>query len=159
MSESFWIGLQMDHDAAKAKDALAKSVEEATVSRHEPRPRTPPAGGLAMTPDDFRNLALELPEALEASHHGHPDFRVRGKIFATIMPDGDHGMVKLSPDEQRAYVRSEPDVFQPVKGAWGRQGCTSVLLEAATKASVRRALALAWRGTAPKRLSERFEAP
>jgi hypothetical protein len=84
---------------------------------------------------------------------GHPDFRVRGKIFATLpKPDDDLGMVKLTPDQQTAFVQAEPKVFQPVKGGWGRRGATCVHLGAATAVSVRQALVAAWRNTAPKRL-------
>ena len=54
-----------------------------------------------MTPDGFRRLALSLPEAIESAHMGHPDFRVGGRIFATLgSPDSSHGMVKLKPDQQ-----------------------------------------------------------
>jgi hypothetical protein len=110
-----------------------------------------------VTADDFRNLALSLPEASEAAHMGHPDFRVRGKIFATLGPDEDWGMVKLTPDLQGSFVRTEPDVFQPVKGAWGRRGCTYVCLAAAQESTVRQALVAAWRNTAPKRLAQYYD--
>jgi hypothetical protein len=110
-----------------------------------------------MTADEFRTLALELPEAVEAAHMGHPDFRVRGKIFATLWPDDEHGMVKLTADQQAAFVRTEPAIFQPVRGAWGRRGCTSVALRSATELSVRQALVAAWRNAAPKRLGQAFE--
>src|SRR5262245_4178234 len=107
-----------------------------------------------MTVDDFRELALELPEASERGHLGHPDFRVRGKIFATLgYPDADHGVVKLTPDQQKLFVRSEPKVYQPVKGAWGQRGSTTICLPQADEASVRQALLAAWRNTAPKRLA------
>lgn len=83
----------------------------------------------------------------------HPDFRVGGKIFATLGHAGDQwGMVKLTPEQQAAFVQSEPDVFQPVKGGWGRRGYTSVFLEKATTSVVRKAMVIAWRNTAPKRL-------
>jgi hypothetical protein len=111
-----------------------------------------------VTADDFRSLALSLPEASEDAHMGHPDFRVRGKIFATLgAPDEAWGMVKLTPDQQAVFVRTEPRVFQPVKGAWGRRGCTNVRLAAATEAAVRQALVAAWRNTAPKRLAQAFD--
>src|SRR6266850_6818968 len=85
-----------------------------------------------MTVNDFRKLALSFPEAIESAHMDHPDFRVRGKIFATLgYPDKDSGVVKLTPDEQRDFVGSDPNVFQPVKGAWGRRGSTSVNLPTA----------------------------
>jgi hypothetical protein len=110
-----------------------------------------------MTADEFRVLALALPEAVENAHMGHPDFRVRGKIFATLWQDEKHGMVKLTADQQTAFVRTEPAIFQPVKGAWGRRGCTSVYLQPATELSVRQALVAAWRNAAPKRLCQAFE--
>jgi hypothetical protein len=110
-----------------------------------------------MTPQEFRDLALSLPEATEAEHMGHPDFRVRGKIFATLSPDETLGMVKLTPDLQAVFVRSEPKVFQPVNGAWGRGGATHIRLAAATEPSVRQALVVAWRNVAPKRLAQQLD--
>jgi hypothetical protein len=110
-----------------------------------------------MTADEFRSLALSLPEASESAHMGHPDFRVRGKIFATLGPGEEWGMVKLTPEQQAIFVRSEPEVFQPVKGGWGRRGATHVTLQTAADASVRQALSVAWRNTAPKRLAQHFE--
>jgi hypothetical protein len=110
-----------------------------------------------MTSQEFRDLALSLPETTEAAHMGHPDFRVRGRIFATLGPDEAWGMAKLTPEQQALFVRSEPKVFQPVNGAWGRRGCTYVRLEVATEPSVRQALVAAWRNTAPKRLAQQLE--
>jgi len=110
-----------------------------------------------MTADEFRELALSMPEAIESSHMNHPDFRVRGKIFATFGPDEAWGMVKLTPEQQAIFVRSEPKVFQPVNGGWGRKGATTVQLEEATEPSVRQAMIAAWRNTAPKKLSQQFE--
>jgi hypothetical protein len=105
-----------------------------------------------MTADEFRDLALSCPEASEAAHMGHPDFRVGGKIFATLGPDGDWGMVKLTADQQAAYVRAEPGVYRPAAGAWGRRGATIVTLADADEVTVRQAVIAAWRNTAPKRL-------
>ena len=108
-----------------------------------------------MTADDFRKLALSLPEAIESAHMHHPDFRVRGKIFATLgYPDKDWAVVKLTPDEQKHFIQSDPKVFQPVKGAWGRRGNTNVYLPEAKIDIAREALTAAWRNTAPKRLFE-----
>ena len=108
-----------------------------------------------MTPNEFRELALSFPEAIESAHMRHPDFRVGGKIFATLgYPDENSAMVKLSADDQREFVQTSPDVFTPVKGAWGRQGATNIYLQAATINVVREALTAAWRNTAPKRLSK-----
>ena len=70
-----------------------------------------------MTADEFRSLALSLPEASESAHMSHPDFRVRGKIFATLGPEEEWGMVKLSPDQQTSYVGATPNVFEPFNGA------------------------------------------
>ena len=103
-----------------------------------------------MTTNAFRKLALGLPEATEAGHMGHPDFRVRGKIFATLgYPGAGWGVVKLTPQQQAAFVRQEPDVYAPVKGYWGNRGATTVFLRAASAASARRALHAAWCNTAP----------
>ena len=108
-----------------------------------------------MTANDFRKLALSFPQAIESAHMHHPDFRVSGKIFATLgYPNKDSAVVKLTPDEQREFVQSEPKVFQRVSGAWGRRGNTMILLQAAKIDIVRQALSLAWRNTAPKRLQQ-----
>lgn len=106
-----------------------------------------------MTANAFRNLALDLPEACESSHMSHPDFRVRGKIFATLgYPDQKWAVVKLTPEQQRRIVRAESELFQPVKGAWGRNGGTQIFLAKAHTAIVKEALGMAWCNTAPKRL-------
>jgi hypothetical protein len=106
-----------------------------------------------MTPKDFRQLALSFPETIESAHMRHPDFRVDGRIFATLgYPDEHSAMVKLTKEAQTAFVRREPGVFKPVKGAWGRQGGTNIHLPAAKVQIVRKALTAAWQNTAPKRL-------
>jgi hypothetical protein len=110
-------------------------------------------GAPLMNAQDFRELALSLPEAVEGAHMGHADFRVRGKIFATLGPDETWGMAKLSPEDQGVFVRTEPKVFTPAPGVWGRRGCTVILLAVAAEPSVRQALVAAWRRTAPKRLA------
>src|SRR5205807_7501088 len=99
-----------------------------------------------MTADEFRKLALSFPETIESAHMHHPDFRVGGKIFATLgYPDEDWAMTKLSPEKQKQFVRSDPDIFRPVKGAWGRRGNTNVYLPMAKVDIVHNALAVAWR--------------
>ncbi len=106
-----------------------------------------------MRANDFRAIALSFPEAVEAAHVNHPDFRVGGKIFATLgYPDENWGVVKLTPDQQGDFIARDPEMFEAVKGAWGRRGNAQVYLPAAKIAIVRRALELAWRNTAPKRL-------
>jgi hypothetical protein len=110
-------------------------------------------GAEDMTAAEFRRMALSFPETAESAHADHPDFRVAGKIFATLgYPRAGWAMVKLMPDQQRDFVRAEPKVFVAVTGAWGRKGCTNVVLNAAKKAGVRKALEAAWRNTAPKRI-------
>ena len=106
-----------------------------------------------MTAHEFRKIALALPETEERAHMNHPDFRVAGKIFATLRyPDKTRAMVKLSPEDQHYFSKDHPDVFIPVKGAWGKLGATSVHLKAAKKETLTKAIQAAWRNTAPKRL-------
>ena len=87
----------------------------------------------------------------------HPDFRVCGRIFATLgYPDKSHGMVKLTPEQQHYFSKDYPEAFQPVKGAWGRRGATCVNLKAARKDVLRKALHAAWHNTSPLRLRRQF---
>jgi hypothetical protein len=103
-----------------------------------------------MTATDFRKIALSMPEAVESEHMSHPDFRVGGKIFATLgYPDQDHGMVILPPEEQAALLRSHPKIFSPAKGAWGKRGSTCVRLDSIDKRTLHAALQIAWRRIAP----------
>ena len=108
---------------------------------------------LAVTADDFRELALSLEDATEKSHMGHPDFRANGKIFSTLGPGEKSGMVKLTPEEQKELMRLHPKAFSPASGAWGRQGCTTVHLDAADKRTVRGAMLLAWQHVIDQPLS------
>jgi hypothetical protein len=102
---------------------------------------------------DFRRIALSLPQTEERKHMNHPDFRVGGRIFATLAyPNKDWAMVKLTPVQQGDFVQSHPTAFNPVKGAWGRKGATSVLLAKAGKPILRQALLAAWRNHAPSDL-------
>jgi hypothetical protein len=105
-----------------------------------------------MTADKFRSLALSLPEATKSAHMGHPDFRVGGKISATLGPNEDWGMVKLTPAQQASYLRAGPDAFEPASGSWVRRGCTIIRLKGAKASAVTQALLAAWRSTAPTRL-------
>jgi hypothetical protein len=106
-----------------------------------------------MTASDFRRMALSMPEAEESAHMSHPDFRVAGKIFATLgYPDADHGMVVLPSEEQARLVRTYPKVFAPAKGAWGKRGSTSVCLDVVDNIVLKRAIETAWRNKAPKDL-------
>ncbi len=109
-----------------------------------------------MTSEEFRTLALSLPEAAESAHMGHPDFRVRNKIFATLTPGEQRGMVKLKPDQQQMLVAAEPAMFAPVPGGWGVRGATHVDLQCADRATVLSALQMAWGNIAPPSLAAVF---
>jgi len=112
-----------------------------------------------MTAAEFRKIALSLPDAVESSDVGHPDFRVgaRGKIFATLGYPGDcFGVLMLTPDRQQELISRHPEMFVPAKGAWGRRGSTQVLLEVAKREVIERAMQSAWRKVAPKRLAKQF---
>lgn len=96
-----------------------------------------------MTTKSFRRIALGMAGAIESAHHGHPDFRANGKIFATLQSD-ERGMVVLTPEQQAAFVADHPGAFVAETGAWGRQGCTRVILAAADEEAVGDAMTLAW---------------
>ena len=102
------------------------------------------------TPDDFRRIALAFPGAEEGAHMGHADFRVGGKIFATLPKEG-LGMAVLMPEQQEDFMRLAPEAFEPAAGAWGRGGSTLVRLETVPEDLLEAALAAAWRKRAPKR--------
>lgn len=106
---------------------------------------------MPVTPAQFRRMALAFPDTVESAHMCHPDFRVRGRIFATLgYPDKKWAMVKLTPEQQEVFVADEPNVFVPAAGAWGRKGNTTVRLSAAKQQTLRRAILAAWLNTAPK---------
>jgi hypothetical protein len=108
------------------------------------------------TPADFRRLALGLGQTEQRQHMHHPDFRVAGKIFATLgYPNKEHGVVKLTPTQQEEFVAAHPAAFQPVTGAWGRKGATFVLLAKAPKQALKAAILAAWRNHAPADLALR----
>lgn len=108
-----------------------------------------------MIADDFRRIALGQEGAIESSHMGHPDFRANGRIFATLHPDDEWGMVKLTPEQQKEFVRANPTTFAPENGAWGRQGCTKVRLDSVDEATVRAAMEFAWESTVRNRVARR----
>ena len=103
-----------------------------------------------MTANEFRKLALAFPGAVEASHMNHPDFRIGGKIFATLGPSEIWGMLKLTPEQQQSFIKKAPSVFEPCRGAWGEQGATTVRLASAEKAVVQEALDTAWQNVSAK---------
>jgi hypothetical protein len=113
-----------------------------------------------MTIDHFRRMALEIPTAVEQSHMNHPDFRIAGRIFASLgVPDENWGMIKLTPEQQRTSIEKAPGIFKPSSGAWGRQGYTNVYLPAAKATIVRAALDAAAKNVAPRARKNRRKRP
>jgi hypothetical protein len=99
-----------------------------------------------MTPDDFRRIALSLEGAQEGSHMGAVDFRVGGRIFATLASEREgYGNLALPPEQQAAFVEELPDVFLPIRGGWGRMGMTHIRLAAANEDVLEGALRTAWK--------------
>ena len=94
--------------------------------------------------EGFRRIALGMKDAVEGAHMGHPDFRLDGTIFATIHPDHQFAMVKLTPDRQQEFIRENPASFAPENGAWGRAGCTHVRLDSVDEDTLGAAVTLAW---------------
>lgn len=99
-----------------------------------------------MDAEDFRRLALSLDGVEEKSHMGSPDFRVGGRIFATLAArELGYGNLMLTPEQQAMFVAEMPDVFLPVGGGWGKSGATHVRLAAANEDLLRGALQTAWK--------------
>jgi hypothetical protein len=99
-----------------------------------------------MTAADFRRIALSLEGAEEGSHMGATDFRVGGRIFATLASvKQGYGNLMLSPEQQADFVRESSEVFLPIKGGWGRMGATHIRLAAASEDVLAGALHAAWK--------------
>src|SRR5438874_12011160 len=108
-----------------------------------------------MTVAQFRKMALSFPEAVEAAHMGHPDFRVGGKIFATLgYPNDGRGVLLLSPGEQQELISQHPEMFELVPGGWGLRGSTQVRLKQITRPVLQAAMTKAWQRRVPNRLSK-----
>jgi hypothetical protein len=106
---------------------------------------------------DFRRIALSLPEATEGSHFGNADFRVGGKIFATLsLAKQGYGVLLLTPEQQGGMVEDEPEIFSPIPNGWGKNGATRVSLAKVSPDILKAALEIAWRKRAPKRLVSIF---
>jgi hypothetical protein len=98
-----------------------------------------------MTADDFRRLALSLEGAEQGSHMGAVDFRVGGRIFATLASvEQGYGNLMLSPEQQADFIAERPDLFLPITGGWGRMGMTHIRLAAADEDTLAGALRAAW---------------
>src|ERR1700693_1966445 len=99
-----------------------------------------------MTAADFRRLALSLRGAEESSHMGAPDFRVGGRIFATLASQSQgYGNLMLNLEQQAAFVAELPEVFVPIAGGWGRMGATHIRLATANEDVLTGALRTAWK--------------
>ena len=99
-----------------------------------------------MNVDDFRRIALSLEDAEESSHMGQPDFRVGGRIFATLASAKQgYGNLMLTLEQQAAFIEELPEVFLTIKGGWGRMGMTHIRLAAAREDVLRGALQTAWK--------------
>jgi len=99
-----------------------------------------------MNAADFRRIALSLDGAEEGSHMGAPDFRVAGRIFATLAHEAQgYGNLMLTPEQQADFVRELPEVFLPVRGGWGRMGATHIVLAKANEEVLAGALRTAWK--------------
>jgi hypothetical protein len=99
-----------------------------------------------MNAADFRRIALSLEGAEEGSHMGAADFRVGGRIFATLAAEKHgYGNLMLTPDQQAMFVAEAPEIFIPVAGGWGRNGATHVVLSAANEDLLMGALRTAWK--------------
>lgn len=99
-----------------------------------------------MTAEDFRRIALSLEGAEEGSHMGAVDFRVGGRIFATLasVKEG-YGNLMITPEIQADFIAERPDLFVPIKGGWGRMGMTHIRLAPATEDILEGALRVAHR--------------
>ena len=136
-------GRDPEHLARSALLEFGLAEDTAVTSRYHRR-------HAMLTADDFRRIALGMKEVVERAHMGHPDFRVRGRIFATLHADHHWGMVALTPDQQAAFIREKPSAFKPENGAWGRQGCTAVRLDSIDEETLGEVLTLAWQAGVAK---------
>lgn len=99
-----------------------------------------------MDANDFRRIALSLEGAEESSHMGAPDFRVGGRIFATLASAKQgYGNLMLTLEQQNAFVEELPEVFLPIAGGWGRMGMTHIRLGEASEDVLEGALRTAWK--------------
>jgi hypothetical protein len=101
----------------------------------------PTKSGIAL----FRRLALQLPGAVESSHMDHPDFRLNNRIFATLSAqEKGCGVLKLTLEQQQAFLTDQPNIFSPVQGGWGRMGMTYIHLKEADESIMAGALKTAY---------------
>ena len=106
----------------------------------------------------FRHLALQLPEAIESAHMGHPDFRLNNRIFATLSAqEKGYGVLKLTPEQQKAFIAEQPEIFSPVQGGWGRMGMTFLDLKQADESIMTGALKTAYNNLREKQSQKKSQ--
>ncbi len=89
---------------------------------------------------------------------GAADFRVGGRIFATLAHQAQgYGNLMLSPEQQAAFVEEQPDLFVPIAGGWGRMGATHIRLAAANEDVLAGALRTAWKSARGEERKSRQE--
>jgi hypothetical protein len=104
----------------------------------------------------YRRLALQLPGAVESSHMNHPDFRLNNQIFATLAyQEQGRGVLKLTLDQQAAFVTDQPHIFSPVQGGWGRMGMTYIHLNQADESIMAGALKTAYQNLHAKQTQKK----
>ncbi len=108
-----------------------------------------------MSLEEFTEMALSFPETIQAGHFNTTDFRVNGKIFATLRPEKQRGVLLLTREDQALFRETSAEMFEPVPGRWGEKGSTFVILDSADSDVVRHAMAMAWKRAAPKLVSAR----
>ena len=108
----------------------------------------------------FRRLALQLPQAVESAHMGHPDFRLCNRIFATLSAqEKGCGVLKLTREQQTTFVTEQPRIFSPVQGGWGRMGMTYIQLNHADESIMAGALQTAYRNLQQKQSQKKKPVP
>ena len=107
-----------------------------------------------LSTSDFRHTALGFPETIEGGHFDVADFRVRGRIFATLREADGRAVLKLAPDQQQLLIETAPGMFTPVPGSWGIKGWTMVALDLADEPTLRHAMTMAWKSVAPTKLHD-----
>ena len=115
------------------------------------RVRRPTLTNEEMTAEQFREMALSFPEAVEAAHMGHPDFRAHGRIFATVQHDPQWGGLMLTPEQQRRLLREYGDAFKPAAGAWGAGGATLVHFASIDEETMGEVLTVCWQNAEAKK--------
>jgi hypothetical protein len=111
---------------------------------------------MTVTVSDFRRIALSMEGAEEGSHMGAADFRVGGRIFATLAAERHgYGNLMLNPERQAEFMAEQPDIFVPVAGSWGINGATHVRLAEVNEDVLAGALRCAWKLRIEKNLNAR----